>query len=247
MPSLCGSGIAGCQALSLCYQFSGSILVSERLEDCWIIADRRFWQVPHTFQGRKMSTLEVGPVLQTSRLANLQTSFTSLLQTNCFLYRADDGLSRSPWSPSTWSFFFRNFGAGGLQWYCSAIIVVCAMPRIRGHHGASLNSLIGWVAEAPPPRQLGRTCLSQTRTTFEALPRILGMLRMCGKGKFRTLLEDPKSKHLQIQWMTKINVSTWVWWVTDFPKRESDWMTQTKCTPDAHEQQIFSRARHAWG
>ena len=51
-----------------------------------------------------------------SRLANLQTSFTSLLQTNCFLYRADDGLSRSPWSPSTWSFFWGgNFGAGGLQ------------------------------------------------------------------------------------------------------------------------------------
>lgn len=38
MPSLCGSGIAGCQALSLCYQFS-AILVSARLEnllDHWI-------------------------------------------------------------------------------------------------------------------------------------------------------------------------------------------------------------------
>lgn len=79
-----------------------SSIVSEigRLLDC-----RRFWQVPHTFQGRKMSTLEVGPVFQTLRLANLQTSFTSLFQNIYFLYHADDGFCRSPWSPSTWSFF----------------------------------------------------------------------------------------------------------------------------------------------
>ena len=53
--------------------------------------------------------------LKTCQPSNKLHFFTQLLQTKCFLYRADDGLSRSPWSPSTWSFFFRNFGAGGLQ------------------------------------------------------------------------------------------------------------------------------------
>lgn len=62
--------------------------------------------------------------LKTCQPSNKLHFFTQLLQTKCFLYRADDGLSRSPWSPSTWSFFSEtleqeayNDTARRLLWY----------------------------------------------------------------------------------------------------------------------------------
>ncbi len=158
-----------------------SVLVSERLEHCSIIAEldfRWFWQVPHTFQGRKMSTLEVGPVFQTLRLqtlrsTNLQTSFTSLPQQHiCFLYHADyDGFSQSPWSLALVLFFEHlkqeayNDTARRLLWY-----VQCP-----GYEDSVEPGWTVWSVESlKHHQQLGRTCLRQTRTTFEALPRSLG-------------------------------------------------------------------------